>query len=87
MAPTGRNWTIGIALSVAWASGDERRLRRALSLGNLQWLLPRLPLRRKLSRDRGLMRDFTGVGWLCMTRKFISQFSPVRNILEVDDGW
>ncbi len=26
------------ALSVAWASGDERRLMRALALGNLRWL-------------------------------------------------
>ena len=47
------------ALSVAWASGDERRLMRALSLGNLQWLCHDCHAA-KTGRDRGLMRDLLG---------------------------
>ena len=54
--PYGQELDHRDALSVAWASGDERRLMRALSLGNLQWLCHDCHAA-KTGRDRGLMRD------------------------------
>ena len=60
--PEAVNWIIGIsAVRIAWASGDERRLMRALSLGNLQWLCHDCHAA-KTGRDRGLMRDLLDGG-------------------------